>query len=137
MLFVLVCFTTSIIGRGGGVSTWPEAVRTWPKAVETWRNGSLVHETPPAFMTGPPRRPIPLAIILPVPGSSPIRVAIFPHPIVNVGVPPHPDLPRVVEPPVVALSSQPFLLFVEQRPGHLPLAVVHPAYLRLARVQPG
>ena len=26
---------------------------------------------------------------------------------------------------------------MEQRPGHLPLAVVHPAYLRLARVQPG
>ena len=26
---------------------------------------------------------------------------------------------------------------MEHRPGHLPLAVVHPAYLLLARVQPG
>ena len=28
--------TTSLVGRNGGVSTWPEAVRTWPEAVRTW-----------------------------------------------------------------------------------------------------
>ena len=28
--------TTSHIAQGGGVSTWPEAVRTWPEAVRTW-----------------------------------------------------------------------------------------------------
>ena len=55
-----------------------------------------------------PRRPVPLAITPPPsPGWLPIRVppsiVILPHPIVNVGVPPHPDFPRVVEPPVVAL----------------------------------
>ena len=91
-------------------------------------------------MPGLPRRPIPLAIIPPAPGWLPIRppesIIMLPHPILKLGVPPHPDFPRVVEPPVVAFFVNHFL-FVEQRPGYLPLAVVHPAYLRLARVQPG
>ena len=63
-------------------------------------------------MPGLPRRPIPLAIIPPAPGWLPIRVppsiVILPHPIVLVGVPPHPDFPHVVEPPVVALTVSHF-----------------------------
>ena len=58
-------------------------------------------------MPGPPRRPIPLAIIPRAPAWLPIRVplsiVILPHPIALAGVPPHPDLPHVVVPPVVAL----------------------------------
>ena len=64
-------------------------------------------------MPGPPRRP-PLAIIPRAPGWLPIGVpasiVVFPHPIVNVGVPPHPNIPRVVEPPVVALTVNHFCL---------------------------
>ena len=62
-------------------------------------------------MPGPPRRP-PLAIIPRAPGWLPIGVpasiVVFPHPIVHVGVPPHPNIPRVVEPPVVALTVNHF-----------------------------
>ena len=58
-------------------------------------------------MPGLPRRPVPLAIIPPVPGWLPIRppesIIMLPHPIFKFGVPPHPDFPRVVEPPVEAL----------------------------------
>ena len=63
-------------------------------------------------MPGPPRRPIPLAIIPRAPAWLPFRVppsiGILPHPIALVGVPPHPGLPHVVVPPVVTL----FFLFV-------------------------
>ena len=55
-----------------------------------------------------PRRPLPRAITPPPsPGWLPIRVppsiVILPHPIAQVGVPPHPDIPRVVMPPPEAL----------------------------------
>ena len=65
-------------------------------------------------MPGLPRRPVPLAIIPPVPGWLPIRppesIIMLPHPIFKFGVPPHPDFPRVVEPPVVALFVNQFFV---------------------------